>query len=192
MMVTSYYIYLVWGGSVVGQKVCREMQSNIIREILASQASGVQWREVSVILSSLPITLFYQVISFQYLRVHGFLSAILKAHGNQFDRVSFSSISSWRKIRKRTNAMLLLEFDIKYKFGWNSNPYKCKFSLYLFFFSSNFIRYLIHLHFKCYLESPLYLPPPLPYLPTPTSWSCCYPCTGFKIRLKVQKWNIWN
>jgi hypothetical protein len=34
-----------------------------------------------------------------------------------------------------------------------------------------FIRYFLHLHFKCYSESPLYLPPTLfPNQPTPTSW----------------------
>ena len=42
-----------------------------------------------------------------------------------------------------------------------------------------FIRYLFHLHFKCYPESPLYPPPALlPYTPTPTSWPWCFPCTG--------------
>jgi hypothetical protein len=34
-----------------------------------------------------------------------------------------------------------------------------------------FIRYFLHLHFKCYPESPLYPPPaPLPNPPTPASW----------------------
>jgi hypothetical protein len=34
-----------------------------------------------------------------------------------------------------------------------------------------FIRYFLHLHFKCYPESPLYsLSALLPYPPTPTSW----------------------
>ena len=36
-----------------------------------------------------------------------------------------------------------------------------------------FIRYLLHLHFKCYPKCPL-----LPYLPTPTSWPWCFPCSG--------------
>jgi hypothetical protein len=41
--------------------------------------------------------------------------------------------------------------------------------LCFFFF---FIRYFLHLHFKCYPKSPLYLPPALhPNLLTPTSWS---------------------
>ena len=46
------------------------------------------------------------------------------------------------------------------------------------FFKYNFIRYFLHLHFKCYLQSPLY--PPLPcslthplLLPGPS-----IPCTG--------------
>jgi hypothetical protein len=29
-----------------------------------------------------------------------------------------------------------------------------------YFFRKNFIRYFLHLHFKCYPESPLYPPPP--------------------------------
>jgi hypothetical protein len=34
-----------------------------------------------------------------------------------------------------------------------------------------FIRYFLHLHFKCYPESPLYLPPALlPNPPIPDSW----------------------
>jgi hypothetical protein len=34
-----------------------------------------------------------------------------------------------------------------------------------------FLRYFLYLHFKCYPESSLYLPPTLiPYPPTPTSW----------------------
>jgi hypothetical protein len=34
-----------------------------------------------------------------------------------------------------------------------------------------FIRYFLHLHFKCYPKSPLYPPPTLlPYPLTPTSW----------------------
>jgi hypothetical protein len=37
------------------------------------------------------------------------------------------------------------------------------------FFFKFFIRYLLHLHFKCYPKSPPY-PTPLPYPPTPTSW----------------------
>ena len=32
------------------------------------------------------------------------------------------------------------------------------------------IRYFLHLLFKCYPKSPPYLPHPLPYPPTPTSW----------------------
>jgi hypothetical protein len=42
-----------------------------------------------------------------------------------------------------------------------------------------FIRYFIHLHFKCYPEIPLY--PPLtmiPYPPTPTSWPWRTPVLG--------------
>jgi len=49
---------------------------------------------------------------------------------------------------------------------------KCSFWVFLsFFFFKIFIRYFLHLHFKCYPKSPLYLPPALlPYPPTPTSW----------------------
>jgi hypothetical protein len=49
------------------------------------------------------------------------------------------------------------------------------------FFLQFFIRYLLHLPFKCYPESHLYPPPPptpLPYPLTPTSWPWCFPCTG--------------
>jgi hypothetical protein len=42
-----------------------------------------------------------------------------------------------------------------------------------------FIRYFLHLHFKCYPQSPLYPPPALlPYLPTPTSWPWQSPVLG--------------
>jgi hypothetical protein len=44
-------------------------------------------------------------------------------------------------------------------------------SSFLFFFYFYFlIRYFLDLHFQCYSKSPPYLPPPLPYPPTPTSW----------------------
>ena len=36
-------------------------------------------------------------------------------------------------------------------------------------FFNCFIRYFLHLHFKCYPKSPLYYPALLPYLPTNTS-----------------------
>jgi hypothetical protein len=40
-----------------------------------------------------------------------------------------------------------------------------------FIFLQFFVRYFLHLHFKCYPESPLYLPQTLlPYPPTPASW----------------------
>jgi hypothetical protein len=43
----------------------------------------------------------------------------------------------------------------------------------------HFIRYLLHLHFKCYPKSPLYPPHALlPYPPTPTSWPWCSPVLG--------------
>jgi hypothetical protein len=44
---------------------------------------------------------------------------------------------------------------------------------WVFFFHalSFFIRYFLHLHFKCYPESPLYTPPaPFANPPTPASW----------------------
>ena len=48
----------------------------------------------------------------------------------------------------------------------------CAFLFVLFFsFSGNFIRYFLHLHFKCYPQSLLYAPPTLlPNPPTPASW----------------------
>ena len=46
-------------------------------------------------------------------------------------------------------------------------------------FFSFFIRYFLHLHFKCYPKSPLYPPPTLlPYPPTPTSWPWSSPVLG--------------
>jgi hypothetical protein len=49
----------------------------------------------------------------------------------------------------------------------------------LFSFFPIFIRYFLHLHFKCYLKSPLCPPPTLlPYPPTPTSWPWHSPVLG--------------
>jgi hypothetical protein len=49
----------------------------------------------------------------------------------------------------------------------------------LSFFSSIFIRYLLHLHFKCYPEISLYPPRALlPYPPTPASWPWHSPVLG--------------
>jgi hypothetical protein len=43
--------------------------------------------------------------------------------------------------------------------------------LFSFFYLNNFIRYFLHLQFKCYLKSPLYPPPALlPNPHTPASW----------------------
>jgi hypothetical protein len=45
-----------------------------------------------------------------------------------------------------------------------------------------FIRYFLHLHFKCYPQSPLYLPPTLlPNAPTPASWTWHPPALGHMI-----------
>jgi hypothetical protein len=42
-----------------------------------------------------------------------------------------------------------------------------------------FITYFLHLHFKCYPQSPLYTPPALlPNPPTPTSWPWHSPVLG--------------
>ena len=50
------------------------------------------------------------------------------------------------------------------------------FYFYLFLF---FIRYFLHLHFKCYPKSPLYPTPVLlPYPYTPTSWPWHSPVLG--------------
>jgi hypothetical protein len=47
------------------------------------------------------------------------------------------------------------------------------------FFFNFFIRYFLHLYFKCYPESSLYCPPALlPYPPTPTFWSWRFPVLG--------------
>jgi hypothetical protein len=45
-----------------------------------------------------------------------------------------------------------------------------------------FIRYFLHLRFKCYPKSPLYPPPPalLPYPLTPTSWPWHSPVLGHR------------
>jgi hypothetical protein len=52
------------------------------------------------------------------------------------------------------------------------------YSSHLFFL----IRYFLHLHFKCYSQSPLYPPPALfPNPPTPTSWTCHSPVLGHMI-----------
>jgi hypothetical protein len=51
--------------------------------------------------------------------------------------------------------------------------------LFFVFFFQFFIRYFLHLHFKCYPESPLYPSPTLLlYPPTPTSWPWCSPVLG--------------
>jgi hypothetical protein len=53
------------------------------------------------------------------------------------------------------------------------------YSLLWFFFISFFVRYFLHLHFKCYPESPIYPPLALlPNLPTTTSWSWHSPLLG--------------
>jgi hypothetical protein len=59
------------------------------------------------------------------------------------------------------------------------------FSAHKFFFfvfsnlKKNFIRYFLHLHFKCYPKKPLDPPPALlPYPPIPTSWPWHSPVLG--------------
>ena len=50
---------------------------------------------------------------------------------------------------------------------------------FFFFFFYIFIRYFLHLNFKCYPTSPLYTSPALlPYLLTPTSWPWRSPVLG--------------
>jgi hypothetical protein len=52
-------------------------------------------------------------------------------------------------------------------------------NIHFLFFFNYFIRYFLHLHFKCYPERPLYPPSTLlPYLPTPTSWPWHSPVLG--------------
>jgi hypothetical protein len=65
-------------------------------------------------------------------------------------------------------------------------------------FFSIFIRYFLHLHFKCYPESPLYPPRTLlPYPPTPTSWPWHSPVLGHIkfarpiLFLRIGKASIW-
>jgi hypothetical protein len=49
-----------------------------------------------------------------------------------------------------------------------------------FLFKQFFIRYFLHLQFKCYSESPLYHPPALlPNPPTPASWPWHSPVLGY-------------
>jgi hypothetical protein len=47
---------------------------------------------------------------------------------------------------------------------------------YTLFFPTFFIRYFLHLHFKCYPKSPLYPPPAL--LPYTLTWPWCSPVLG--------------
>ena len=50
------------------------------------------------------------------------------------------------------------------------------------FLNSFFIRYFLHLHLKCYPQSPLYPTPALlPYPPTPASWHWHSPVLGHMI-----------
>jgi hypothetical protein len=52
-------------------------------------------------------------------------------------------------------------------------------------FKAFFIRYFLHLHFKCYPQSPLYPPLALlPNQPTPVFWSWHYPVLGHMIFTK--------
>jgi hypothetical protein len=57
-----------------------------------------------------------------------------------------------------------------------------------------FIRYFLHLHFKCYPESPLYPPPTLlPYPPPPASWPRHSPILGHRICFQTfPKFTTWN
>jgi hypothetical protein len=60
-----------------------------------------------------------------------------------------------------------------------------------FFFShiivTFLIRYFLHLHFKCYLKSPLYLPPALLAKPTHSCFlGLALPCTGAYDLLKTK------
>jgi hypothetical protein len=44
---------------------------------------------------------------------------------------------------------------------------------FYYFFNFFLIRCFLHLHFQCYPKSPPYIPPTIPYPPTPTSWPWC-------------------
>jgi hypothetical protein len=46
---------------------------------------------------------------------------------------------------------------------------------WLYFCKNIFIRYFLHLHFKCYPKSPPYPRHPFLYPPTPNSWPWCSP-----------------
>ena len=66
---------------------------------------------------------------------------------------------------------------------WDVIP--CPFFLLSFFLF--FIRYFLHIHFKCYPESSLYPPPTLlPYPPTPASWPWHFPVLGH-IKFAIQR-----
>jgi hypothetical protein len=55
---------------------------------------------------------------------------------------------------------------------------ECRIDSWISFFKF-FIRYFLHLHFKCYSKSPLYPPPALlPYPLTPTFWLWRSPVLG--------------
>jgi hypothetical protein len=66
------------------------------------------------------------------------------------------------------------------QFSFLSFPFlSFPFLSFSFLFFSLFFRYFLHLHFKCYPESPLYpLHALLPYPPTPTSWPWRSPVQG--------------
>ena len=72
-------------------------------------------------------------------------------------------------------------------FNSSSKNYPSRMASFLFpsamlLFFQFFIRYFLHLHFKCYPESPLYPPPALlPNLPTPASWPWHSPVLGHMI-----------
>ena len=80
------------------------------------------------------------------------------AHSAHAGKKVALNIQCWKRDTREGN---------KYVTDWSQSEVLWIFVL----FYNIFIRYFLHLHLKCYPESPLYPPPVLlPNLPTPNSW----------------------
>jgi hypothetical protein len=97
------------------------------------------------------------------------------------DHVSFSILNACSKVMV-TNFPHNKHKNYKIK-KFQTHELKYKICLIFLFYNFSvfkiFIRYFLHLHFKCYPKSPLYPTPALlPYPPTPTSWPWRSPVLG--------------